>query len=350
MAFGLQNGLQLIVLLLAILPTVLLLKSYRKTKFLDYLLFAFVFVSVILAQLADFIRTTSEDLTFLIKIVDSAHLLIYFLLAWHAIRTKWIIPPKLISGAVILGYLFIETLILLYKPQVLLNPSYVLFTDMKADRTFSADTFAVVSTSGTVIMGQSFRFLFFIYRLFVQLLFIYSYLTTKIGWDSKVIVFTKRWWIFAMTILSVNTMRLIGHALQVWDTNFLISDILNVLALSIVGYLTIRFPKGILVSQAQVSHAITSKPINQELSEFELLLNPVRLAIVDLLYQNDYYQSAKIRKFLNISWGKFAPHLDKVEKAGFITIKEEFFDAKPRKVVYLEHKGRSHYIESSIAI
>ncbi|MCH8907341.1 MAG: transcriptional regulator [Candidatus Heimdallarchaeota archaeon] len=345
MGFDLQNGFQLTVLILAVPPTVLLFKSYRKTKFLDYLLFGLVFVSIIIAQLADLIRLIFEDLTFLIKIVDSAHLTIYLLLAWHALRTKWISPPKFISGVVILGYLSIEIVILSYKPETLTNPSYVLFAWMNSDRTFSPETYAVVTSTGTVIMGQSFRFIFFIYRLFVQLLFVYSYLTTKIGWDSKVIVVTKRWWISAVIILSINTMRLIGYSLQFWETIFLISDISNVVALGIIGYVSIRYPKGILVSHAQISHAVATKPITQELSQFGLLLNPVRLAIMDLLYQHDHYQSAQIRKFLNISWGKFAPHLDKLEKEGFITIKDEFIDSKPRKIVYLEVKGRSHYLE-----
>jgi len=343
--FDIQSALQLIVLSLAVLPAVQLIKFYRKTKLLDYLLFSLVFVFVIVAQSADFIRVLTVTEITIVKIADSAQLTIYLLLGIHALRTKWKNPPIIISGVIIIGYAYLEILILLFKPVTLINPDFVLWRVMFNDRNCDMNTFAILLPSGTIIMGHCFRFLFFIYRLFVQILFIYSYLTTKLAWDINTIAIAKNWWIIALSILAVNTMRLIGHSLGLWVTNYLISDLANVLALGIIGYVTIRYPEGILVSHAQVSNAASAGPINKKLTHFSLLLNPYRLAIMDLLYQHGSYQSAKIRKFLNISWGKFAPHIVKLEKAGFITSKDEFIDTKPRKVIYLESNGQIHYKE-----
>jgi parallel beta-helix repeat protein len=85
--------------------------------------------------------------------------------------------------------------------------------------------------------------------------------------------------------------------------------------------------------------------IPQELYRFKFLLNPIRLAIIKILDDYSSFTSAKLRKMLNISWGKYTTHLDALIKEGFVVSVDEFVEGSPARVVYIEPKGRNLFLE-----
>ncbi|MCY3413052.1 MAG: transcriptional regulator [Candidatus Heimdallarchaeota archaeon] len=83
--------------------------------------------------------------------------------------------------------------------------------------------------------------------------------------------------------------------------------------------------------------------VPSDLLNYSFLLNPIRLAIMKILYDSYKYPSADLRKILNISWGKYTPHLNQLEKKGYLVSEDEFIDNSPRKVLILEDAGRQQF-------
>jgi parallel beta-helix repeat protein len=87
------------------------------------------------------------------------------------------------------------------------------------------------------------------------------------------------------------------------------------------------------------------EPIPEELIRFTHLLNPVRLSLIKLLYDNHGYPSYLAREELGTTWGKFTTHLNVLLKKELITAKEEFIQGSPKRVLYLSPKGRGQFLE-----
>ncbi|MHA1974806.1 MAG: transcriptional regulator, partial [Candidatus Hodarchaeales archaeon] len=82
----------------------------------------------------------------------------------------------------------------------------------------------------------------------------------------------------------------------------------------------------------------------QKLQEFKIILNPVRLALIKILYQNFKMQASELKNLLGISWGAWSSHIQALEKAGIIESKRVFIEQKPRVVISLKSEGSSQYI------
>lgn len=85
--------------------------------------------------------------------------------------------------------------------------------------------------------------------------------------------------------------------------------------------------------------------IPPELLKFKYLLNPVRLGIMKILFDYTQIVSSELRDLIGISWGKFTPHIDSLVDKGMISSSSDFVDGKPRKILYLEDKGRYQFME-----
>lgn len=90
--------------------------------------------------------------------------------------------------------------------------------------------------------------------------------------------------------------------------------------------------------------------IPQNLLEFKVLLNPVRLAMTKILYRNFKLTAAELRELVGISWGSYSSHKNALEKAGIITSFEEFVDETPRVMITLRAEGVTKYIKLKEAL
>jgi hypothetical protein len=87
------------------------------------------------------------------------------------------------------------------------------------------------------------------------------------------------------------------------------------------------------------------EPIPDELTRFAHLLQPVRLSLIKLLYDNLNYPSYMAREELGVSWGKYTTHLNVLLKKGLVTAQEEFIQGSPKRILYLSSEGRIQFLE-----
>ncbi len=341
-----QNWVQLSVLILSIIPLYFLIRSYYRTRMLDYLLFSGVFISASIALLFDFIRSTYSNHINYAQLIDSTHLLIYFFLFIHASRIKWSSIHKKGLILVILQMVILQISILLYEfHEELTNQSFVLFTNMMADRFNEGGSYAFVISGNNVIMGENFRFLLFVFRLPIQIFFLYVYLSVTPARETNRIVVGKKIMSTAILILIFNTCIQLGHSMDFWSQPLMLLDIFNLITFILIGIVFIQYPETILLTHVQVKRAVQVVPATTGLLEYKVLLHPVRLTIIKILYDNNSMLSSDLRKMLEISWGKFSQHVKNLENNGFIISKREFIDNSPQNRLYIEERGRTHFFE-----
>lgn len=95
---------------------------------------------------------------------------------------------------------------------------------------------------------------------------------------------------------------------------------------------------------------VSISELPKKLQEFKIILNPVRLALVKILYQNFKMPASELRELVGISWGSWSTHIQTLEKAGIIESKRVFIDQKPRVVVSLKSEGSDQYIKLKKAL
>lgn len=83
--------------------------------------------------------------------------------------------------------------------------------------------------------------------------------------------------------------------------------------------------------------------VPEQLLAHSFILNPVRLAILKILYDYNSFISSDMRKNLNVSWGAFTSHVKSLIDEGMIISNEEFVDSKSLKVLYMEDRGRQSF-------
>ena len=95
-------------------------------------------------------------------------------------------------------------------------------------------------------------------------------------------------------------------------------------------------------SNKRKSHG-NSVLVPEQLLAHSFILNPIRLAILKILYDYNMYISSDMRKNLKVSWGSFTAHVKSLIDEGMIVSNDEFVDSKSLKVLYLEDKGRQSF-------
>ena len=88
----------------------------------------------------------------------------------------------------------------------------------------------------------------------------------------------------------------------------------------------------------------------KELRDYKFLLNPIRLAIIKLLFDQNQYPGYQIRDELGIPWGQFSHNVDTLLKKKFISAREQFIQGSPRRVFSLEPRGKMQFLELQILL
>jgi len=71
----------------------------------------------------------------------------------------------------------------------------------------------------------------------------------------------------------------------------------------------------------------------------EIIHSRIRLAIIAVLISVEEAEFNFLKEKVNTTDGNLSVHLRKLEEAGYITIKKEFIDRKPRTSFALSKKG-----------
>ena len=83
--------------------------------------------------------------------------------------------------------------------------------------------------------------------------------------------------------------------------------------------------------------------VPKELSEYQFLLNPIRLSIVKLLFDNMQLTSVELRDELDLTWNEYYTHTSALFKKGYIKITDQFISGKKRQIMILEPYGAEQF-------
>ena len=76
-----------------------------------------------------------------------------------------------------------------------------------------------------------------------------------------------------------------------------------------------------------------------------LLLSQARLGIVSVLMSRREASFSDLKELLGLTQGNLGVHLTKLEEAGYVGVKKEFVQRKPRTTCRITAKGRSAFLE-----
>jgi DNA-binding MarR family transcriptional regulator len=75
----------------------------------------------------------------------------------------------------------------------------------------------------------------------------------------------------------------------------------------------------------------------------DIIHSRIRLAIMSLLITVEEADFVFIKEKVKATDGNLSVHIKKLEDAGYVTVKKEFLDRKPRTVYSLNSKGRNAF-------
>jgi len=99
-----------------------------------------------------------------------------------------------------------------------------------------------------------------------------------------------------------------------------------------------------LYERKEMDLEIDIADLPRELQKYKPILNPVRLALVKVLYNHYRMQAVELKDTLGISWGAFHNHIQALEKVGIIEARKQFVDTTPRVMVSISVKGSEQYL------
>ena len=86
---------------------------------------------------------------------------------------------------------------------------------------------------------------------------------------------------------------------------------------------------------------LVSKDENAEIDK--LIHEPARLKIVAHLYVVESADMVFLMRQTELTWGNLSSHVTKLEDAGYIEVKKEFIEKKPRTTLTLTTEGRKAF-------
>ncbi len=237
--------------LITIVPSTVLTKQYLKTRVLDFLLFAGMFISAFLAA-SSHIVAGATDMLIYYQIVQWSLSITSFLFFLHSVRLVWVRTPTVIWYVGVIWFALLMFLILLWEKMEQTETAYVLFMEMP--RTYS-DYYpkgaGLVTDGGVTVLSTSHYTLATLYRLFGAVLLLYAYSSVRPISPSERIKLSRRLWIANSVILLVWTIYLLPGVPHIPYMNGLILVILI-----IVAYIAIFIPETMLISHVQLLRAL----------------------------------------------------------------------------------------------
>ena len=72
---------------------------------------------------------------------------------------------------------------------------------------------------------------------------------------------------------------------------------------------------------------------------------PARLMVLTYLYVVESADYVFLKNITGLSWGNLASHLNKLEEAGYVTMKKGYKGKKPNTIIRLTKQGRTAFKE-----
>jgi len=247
--FGLNEILNLLTSIIALIPTTILLIQYKRSKIRDFLLFGIFFL------------VTSITLVCLALAIQYPHLILYqlnwggfnslhFILFLHCIGLLEDYPKKIWKY---LGYAWYSVLALLVMNwKIMSQPSNQQIYGLRFPHSFSSyyPQGAGYEYHGFIIYSSSYHLIAALFHIYVYFIFILVYLRIEPLNPTKEILLAKKLWIWGAVIGMIAWIGILP--------GFLYSPLIKLLPLIsaiIVAYIVIRIPEAMLISYTQVLRA-----------------------------------------------------------------------------------------------
>ncbi|MCI0650950.1 MAG: transcriptional regulator [Planctomycetes bacterium] len=75
-----------------------------------------------------------------------------------------------------------------------------------------------------------------------------------------------------------------------------------------------------------------------------MLLSQARLGIITVLMAREEVCFSDLRALAGLTQGNLGSHLQQLEEAGYVAIRKEFLDRKPRTTVRITARGRRAFL------
>ena len=247
--------LSLITAVLAIIPTLFLLRLYYRTKLKDYLLFAGVYISLFSLMLLYFINNFLK----FYFIMNFNHFLLnttIFLLFIHGIRVK---PKGMTSLVPLIGVIWFLVLqiLIFFWVEIPVDRVTVLFFEMDPHPIIAENVSGITTglqlENGIVIYGSSYPLLALMFYNYSFIVFLYKHATyEKVDTSDRVNRARLYWYLFGIIGL-IATQNVYLNFLRPSE---IMVPLLVIIQLGIVAYNSIKYPEAILLSKTQIFRAI----------------------------------------------------------------------------------------------
>lgn len=230
------------------IPSIVLINHYRNTRILDYLLFAGFFIFGAMVRVIRIWGNANNlflyQLTWLFADVGS--LLLFF----HAIRIRWVKPPRLIFFSGLLWVAFLVYFILSWEILTQLGDREVIFWKMQSTPYEDPPGAGFIAANGNIIYSTHYPILGTMFRVYIGVLLTYSYSTislvhptNKIIQARKLFMYTSLIWFlsYTMTLPWINYIRFLDFTLSI--------------GMILILYIFFIIPEGVLLSHAQITRA-----------------------------------------------------------------------------------------------
>ncbi len=254
--FTLNNTLFLLIGLLGLIPSIILLDYYWRTRIIDFLLVGFAFFVTSLQAFFLIFLSANPNSLIIQQIDDFLYPTMISLFLFHGLRLNWDKIPLKILVPSITWYSILLISILFYEWQEIPDEGTVIIFHMKNLGDLEYGQILIINDR--IIIGQGYEFFAQAYRIYAFSLIFYSYKRAKIFANEVGSLKTRRILLYGIILILVFPLVAIGQMFQLYDPepyNQLILHFLDLGAMVIVAYIAIFKPETLLLSKVQILRA-----------------------------------------------------------------------------------------------
>lgn len=262
----------LIIALLCLVPSFVLIKYYRFFKVDDYLILSGFFIATSIGIISNIVASQTNELIFYKLHYWGLNVSNFFLFV-HATRIIWKKAPRPIWYLGVIWGSILVFLITFWEIMEQPESAKVLFVTIPHSTSSHYPQGAGLMTQGgVVIYSTAHRILSILYFIFTMALFLFAYYKVEPVGAYKKNVIAKRLW---MTAGLLYLMYLIW-VLPWFGENFL-KNILVLLTIVIISYISIFLPEAVLISEVQLTRTSNLYKIVEELYNLEAVEKPGKI-------------------------------------------------------------------------
>ena len=252
---GITEWLNLIFAFLALIPAIVLIIQYHRTGIQDCLLLVGAFITCS-STLTLAVIASITNILLLYQLHHWSYITLHLFFLFYACRLRWDHPPKVIQYSGVIWACILAFLIFFWEVMPQPNRAVVMLLEMPHGYSSYFPNGAGLAVNGLIIFSTAHNILRVFFSIYVFLIALYSLLTAKPFYETKKVILARRLWIVAAVILLQYCILVIPWLYVYIQGIELNIQLLIVISMSIVAYIAIMIPEGLLLSHAQIYRAL----------------------------------------------------------------------------------------------